>query len=161
MKFIRGLDAPVSRSTRLRSAAQAACFPSLRASAEDSGLDITALNLKYSTDSCVWTFASCAAHARGAGTHGAVLNLQTEGVLYILTGGGGRVSSSGLLTKICPRRLSRGAREVHQRNNRILHMFILRIGREQHIAKSSNHLLCSIKLFSFSYAEGDAGGNQL
>ena len=39
--------------------------------------------------------------ARGAGTHGDVLNLHTEGVLYIHTGGRG--SSSVLLTKICPR----------------------------------------------------------
>ena len=40
--------------------------------------------------------------ARGAGTHGDVLNVHTEGVLYMHTGEKGRVSSV-LLTKICPR----------------------------------------------------------
>ena len=41
--------------------------------------------------------------ARGAGTHGDVLNQHTEGVLYIHTGRESRGSSLVLLSKICPR----------------------------------------------------------
>ena len=38
---------------------------------------------------------------------------------------------------------------------------VLRIGREQHVPDSSNQSLCLIKLFSFSYPEGNSGRNQL
>ena len=51
---------------------------------------------------CAGTTRTCVSTcARGAGTHGDVLNLHTEGVLYIHTGSRG--SSLVLLTKICPR----------------------------------------------------------
>ena len=46
------------------------------------------------------------------------------------------------------------APEVHQRNPWILPISSLRIGREQHVAESSNHSLCLEKLFSFSNPEG-------
>ena len=51
--------------------------------------------------------------------------------------------------------------EVHQRNPWILHIFSLRMDREQHVPDSSNHSLHLIKLFSFSKIEGNFGGNQL
>ena len=100
-------------------------------------------------------------NAFGAGTNGDVLNLHTEGVfVHTHTGEEGGCRRQVCLPKFAHVGLSRGAREVHQRNNRILHIFTLRISREQHVLESSNHLLCPIKLFSFSYPEGDAGGNQ-
>ena len=37
----------------------------------------------------------------------------------------------------------------------------LRIGRTRHVPDSFNHPLYLIKLFSFSYPEGNSGGNQL
>ena len=53
------------------------------------------------------------------------------------------------------------APEVHERNPWILLILILRIGREQNVADSSNHSLCLIRLFSFSNLEENFGGNQL
>ena len=53
------------------------------------------------------------------------------------------------------------APEVHQRKSWILHIFSLRIDREQHVPDSSNHSLSMIKLFSFSRPDGHFGGNQL
>ena len=44
--------------------------------------------------------------------------------------------------------------EVNKRNQWILPIFSLRIGREQHVADSSNHSLCLIELFSFSNSWG-------
>ena len=44
--------------------------------------------------------------------------------------------------------------EVNKRNPWILPIFSLRIGREQHVADSSNHSLCLIELFSFSNSWG-------
>ena len=64
------------------------------------------------------------------------------------------------LTKKHPHRVFDLVTEVHQRNERILPIFSLRIGREQHVPDSSNHLLCLIKLFSFSNLEEIFGGNQ-
>ena len=58
--------------------------------------------------------------ARGTGTHGDVLNLHTEGVLYIHTVSRG--SSSVLLTKFAHVLLSRDS-EVHQRNQWIFTIF--------------------------------------
>ena len=53
------------------------------------------------------------------------------------------------------------ALEVLQRNPWISPIFSLRTSREQHVADSSNHSLCLIKLFSFSNLEVHCGRNQL
>ena len=90
-----------------------------------------------------------------AGTHGDVLNPHTEGVLYIHTESRG--SSLVLLTKFAHVLLSRDS-EVHQRNQWILPIFSLRIGREQHVADSSKHSLYLMKLFSSSNPEDTAEG---
>ena len=51
--------------------------------------------------------------------------------------------------------------QVHQRNERISHIFRLRVGREQHVPDSSDHSLYLMKLLSSSYPEGSFEGNQL
>ena len=93
--------------------------------------------------------------ARGAGTHGDVLNLHTEGVLYIHTEGAGghRQFCSPKFAHVW---LSRDS-EVHQRNQWIFTIFSLRIGREQHVADSSKLSLCLIKLFNSGSTEGHCG----
>ena len=82
------------------------------------------------------TTRTCASTcARGAGKHGDVLNVHTEAFLNRHTGG---------RRQFClPRKahlvFSHSTREVHQRNPWILHIFSLRIDREQHVPDSSNH----------------------
>ena len=83
-------------------------------------------------------------------THGDVSNPHTEG----------RGSSLVLLTKICPRMVTTWFRGSLKKPVD-LHYFHLRTGREQHVANSSKHSLCLIKLFSFSNPEGHCRGNQL
>ena len=99
-------------------------------------------------------FSTC---ARGAGTHGYVLNIHTEAFL--------KPHTEGRRQFCLPRKahveFSLGPREVHQRNPWILHFFSLRIDREQHVPDSTNHSLYLMKLFSFSNLEGNVGGNQL
>ena len=55
-------------------------------------------------------------------------------------------------TKICPRKDVTLPQRL--RNPWILHVFSLRIDREQHVPDSSNHSLHLIKLFNFSSPEG-------
>ena len=89
-------------------------------------------------------------HARAAGTHGDVLNLHTEGVLHKHTGEEGGCRRQVCLPKFAHEGFFRGAREVHQRNkSRTTHCRVLR------------SFALPDELFSFSYPEGDAGGNQL
>ena len=87
--------------------------------------------------------------ARGAGTHGDVLNPHTEGVLYIHMGGQGVIVSSAY-QNLPTYGLSR-ASEVHQRNSWILH--ILRKGR----AQSLNAPLLPVAMYS-SYETGTLFG---
>ena len=96
---------------------------------------------------------------RGAGTHEDVLNLHTVTFLNPHTRRQGVIVSSAY--QHLPTYGHHLAPEVHQRNQWILPIFSLRIGREQHVADSSNHSRCLIKLFSFSNPEGNCGGNQL
>ena len=99
---------------------------------------------------CTGTARTCVSTcARGAGTHGEVLNPHT----------GGRGSSSVCLPKFAHVGLSRDS-EVHQRNPWILPIFSLRIGREQHVADTSNHPLCLIKLFGSSPPSSPSSATQ-
>ena len=88
--------------------------------------------------------------ARGAGTHGDVLNVHTAVRARVI------VSSAY-------QNLPTWGYHVTQRftksNHWILQISSLRIAREQHVADSSNHSLCLIKLISFSNPEGHCGGN--
>ena len=100
-----------------------------------------------------FNMCACCRHTRGRfeRTHVDVLSGHTE------KGGNHR---QFCLPKFAHIGLSR-ASEVHKRNPGIFPIFSLRIGREQHVHDSSNHSLFLIKLFSFSYPEGNSGGNQL
>ena len=94
---------------------------------------------------------ACCQHTRGRfeSTYGGVLNLHTG-------------SSPVLLTKKSPRTVLTGPREVHQKNERIVPIFLsLREGRQQHVPDSSNHSLYLMKLFNSSSPEGNCGENQL
>ena len=85
---------------------------------------------------------------------------RTQG--YVLSGHGeGRESSSVLLTKVCPHRVITCFRGSPKETLGSNPFSSLRIGREQHVPDSSNHSLCLMKLFSFSYPEGNSGGNEL
>ena len=83
---------------------------------------------------------------------------RTCGGVFESTYGGGR-------RQFClPRKVhvefSLGPTEVHQRNPWILHIFSLRMNREQHVSDSSNHSLHLIKPFNLSNIEGNFGGDQ-
>ena len=94
--------------------------------------------------------------ARGAGTHGYVLNAHTEAFSNPHTDS----RRQFCLPRKAHVEFSLGPREVHQRNCWIIHIFSVRIDREQHVPDSSSNSLYIIKLFSFSNLEGNLGGNQ-
>ena len=71
-----------------------------------------------------------------------------------------KVSSPILLTKICPHVGLAPDPRGSPKNPWILHIFSLRIDREQHVPDSSNHSLYQIKLFNSSSPEGHCGRNQ-
>ena len=81
--------------------------------------------------------------ARGAGTHGDVLNVHT--------GAGGH--RQFCLPKFAHVWLSR-ASEVHQKTFQSFPFSSLRIDSDRHVTDSSNHSLYLIRLFSFSNLEG-------
>ena len=100
--------------------------------------------------------------ARGAGTHGDVLNLHTE-VFGTDTWGRGRRGERGeggspsvLLTKKSPRRVLTWPHRFTERNPLILPIQGLRIDREQLVPESSNHSLHLMNLFIFSNLEESA-----
>ena len=92
--------------------------------------------------------------ARGAGTHGDVLNATHGGVLNVHTGTQGIECCLPKFAHVWSSRAS----EIHHKKPMDLTHFSLRIGREQHVADSSNHSLCLMKLFSFSNPGGHCGG---
>ena len=108
--------------------------------------------------------------ARGAGTHGDVLNLHTE-VFWTDTRGRGEEREGGrgegeerAVTVSSPHLnlhigLSRASERFTESNHWILQISSLRIGREQHVPDSSNLSRSLIKLFSFSCPQGHCGGN--
>ena len=108
---------------------------------------------------CTGTTPACGdTCGRDAGTHGYVLNVHMEAFLNPHTGG----RRQFCLPRKAHVEFSLGPREVHQRNRWIIHIFSLRKrSKEQHVADSSNHSLCLIKLFSFINPEGHCRGNQL
>ena len=65
-----------------------------------------------------------------------------------------KVALSVLFTKICPRRVITWPQRSTKETNGSYPFFSLRTGRKQHVADSSNHSLCLIKLFSFSALVG-------
>ena len=85
-------------------------------------------------------------YARGAVTHVGVLDGHTA-IFWTDT----RVSSSVLLTKICPRRVITCFRGSPKKPLVLSHFLGLRISREQHVADSSNHSPYLMKLLSSSY----------
>ena len=102
---------------------------------------------------CTGTTRTCVSTcARGAGTHGDVLNVHGHT--------GRRGSSPVLLTRICPRMVITGFRGSPKKLFGSFPFSSLRIDWEQHVPDSSNHSLYLIKLFISSSPEGICGGNQ-
>ena len=88
--------------------------------------------------------------ARGAGTHGDVLNPHT--------GAGGH--RQFCLPRKAHVEFSLGPRQRFNKETLQSYTFSsLRIDREQHVPDSSNHWPCLTKLFSFSNLEGNFDGN--
>ena len=112
------------------------CVDSKRLSCVHSKRHVNAGN----TRTC---FSTC---ARGAGTHGDVLNVHT-GTLWT----GHKGSSPILLTKKSPRRVITCFRGSPKVTTGCCPCSSLRIDREQHVSDSSNHSLYLTKLLSSSY----------
>ena len=115
-------------------------------------------NAQHTTQNTQGVIASSA--YQNLPTQGYQLTLECthEGVLDGHTGskgGNGQFCSPNLHTG-----LSRASERFTERNPCILHIFSLRIDREQHVPDSSNHSLYLIKLIDYSSPEGHCGGNQ-
>ena len=101
------------------------------------------------TRTCVST------RARGAGTHGDVLDPHTEAFLNPHK----EWSSPVLLTKKSSRRVITWPQRF-TKETRGSYTLCLRKGREQQVPDSSNHMLYLAKLFSFRSLDGNFGENQ-
>ena len=90
--------------------------------------------------------------ARGAGTHQDVLNVHTGSKGWII--GSSAYQNLPTYGITCFRGSPKKPMDL-------THFQLKNRSREQHVADSSNHSLCLIKLFSFSNPEGHCGRNQL
>ena len=105
---------------------------------------------------CAWC-----RHTRGRFecTHGGVFE-RTHGNLF-----NGHTGSKGHRQFCSPKFThvwsSRASEDQNKKPMDLIHFQFENRSREQHVADSSNHSLCLIKLFSFRNPEGHCGGNQL